>query len=517
MKDFTAVQLEQLQHKGISQEIVEKQIKRFQNGFPTIKLSRAAIVGDGIVTIPPVDKDDYIKFYESKRVDLEILKFVPASGAATRMFKFLHQFLQEFDPSLESINSFINRKDARDLFTFFVGVEKFPFYKEVIQVLKAQHDNWQQMSDREKKERFVRKMLYSKEFNYSAMPKGLVPFHGYQHHVATAFEEHLYEAAGYAASQGEARLHFTIAPDFEDSFTKEFDRIEELVEEKTGKNFEISYSYQKPSTDTIAVDMNNDPILDQEGKLFFRPAGHGALLDNLNDHDVDIIFIKNIDNVTVRSMCEEIESYKKMLAGILLKLQEQAFTYLKQLDQGTQQDDDFKAMEDFVTGKLNATLPRDYDKYKIEYQLEALRDRLHRPLRVCGMVENEGEPGGGPFWVTNHYGENSLQIVESAQVDQEDHRQRKIAANCTHFNPVDLVCGVRDYKGNKFNLDHYRDLDTGFITYKTNKGNKLKAQELPGLWNGAMAHWNTVFVEVPLITFNPVKNVNDLLKPAHQA
>ncbi len=517
MRDFTPLQLQQLQEKGIHPETVAQQLKRFKNGFPTLKLRRAALVGDGIVKISDNEKRDFIQLFEKQQDQLHLLKFVPASGAATRMFKFLHQFLQEFDPSLESINSFINRKDARDLFTFFVGVEKLPFYNYVIAALKKEHGNWQQMTDREKKERFVRKMLYSKEFNYSAMPKGLVPFHGYKNHTATAFEEHLYEAAGYAASQGEAYLHFTIAPDFKDMFTQEFERIEELVERKTGKNFEISYSYQKPSTDTIAVDMNNQPIVDDQGHLFFRPAGHGALLDNLNDQEADIIFIKNIDNVTIRSMCPEIEDYKKMLAGMLLQLQQQTFYYLRQLDQENPSDKMLKEMEDFVTNKLNATLPRDYGKYRTTFQLEAIRDRLNRPLRVCGMVENEGEPGGGPFWVTNQYGEDSLQIVESAQVDKDDHRQRHIAANCTHFNPVDLVCGVRDYKGNKFNLHDYRDLDTGFITYKTNKGNKLKAQELPGLWNGAMAHWNTVFVEVPLVTFNPVKNVNDLLKPAHQA
>ncbi|PRP67619.1 DUF4301 family protein [Nonlabens agnitus] len=517
MIELTAIQKEQLKEKRISQETLQKQISRFVNGFPTVKLKKAATVGDGIVRIPESEIKEYVDFYESKREQLDILKFVPASGAATRMFKFLHEFLQEYDASVESINSFINRKNARDLFTFFVGIEKFPFYDAVINSLKKDVDNWQSLTDRDKKERFVRKMLFKDGFNFSAMPKGLVPFHSYGDHKVTAFEEHLHEASGYAATRNVACLHFTIAPAYQNHFVKEFNRIEEAVEAKTGKNYEISFSYQKPSTDTIAVDMQDQPIVDKDGKLFFRPAGHGALLENLNDQDADIIFIKNIDNVTVSTMDEDVSVYKKMLAGVLLKLQEKAFAYLNELQKNSVDHGAFDEMEQFISDQLLRRLPRDYHKYTKQYKREALIEALNRPLRVCGMVKNEGEPGGGPFWVTNEFGQSSLQIVESAQVDSDDYRQRKIAANCTHFNPVDLVCGVRDFQGNKFDLSQFRDLETGFITHKSRMGHELKAQELPGLWNGAMAHWNTIFVEVPLITFNPVKTVNDLLKPAHQA
>ena len=514
--EFTEIQLKQLDKKGINKQEVERQVDRFTNGFPTVKLKQAALVGNGILQIPDDKIKKHVEYYDSRREQLDILKFVPASGAATRMFKFLHEFLQEYDSDKESINSFINRKDARDLFTFFVGMEKLPFYNQVATALENETDNWGKLTDRDRKQRFVRKMLMKKGFNYSAMPKGLVPFHKYGDKNVTAFEEHLHEASSYAATKDEARLHFTIAPAFKNMFAQEFDRIEKSVEQKTGKNYEISFSYQKSSTDTIAVDMENKPLVTKEGKLFFRPAGHGALLDNLNEQDADLIFIKNIDNVTVSTMDTDVGLYKKMLAGILLELQSTSFEYLKRLENDIIDTTLLEEMEEFISNKLQRRLPRDYNKYTLEYKREALIQALHRPIRVCGMVKNEGEPGGGPFWVTDEYGQNSLQIVESAQVDQDDFRQREIASNCSHFNPVDLVCGTRDYLGKKFDLTQFRDRETGFITFKSNKGSKLKAQELPGLWNGAMAHWNTIFVEVPLVTFNPVKTVNDLLKPAHQ-
>ncbi|BAO54684.1 DUF4301 family protein [Nonlabens marinus] len=514
--NFTEAQLLQLKEKGISRSTVEKQLQRFETGFPVVKLKKAALVNHGIVRIEDDRKEELVKLYEDKKTELDILKFVPASGAATRMFKFLHEFLQEFDPVVDSINSFVNKRKARDLFTFFVGIEKFPFYEEVMAALKQENANWASLPDRDKKVLFVKKMLFKDGFNYTSMPKGLVPFHKYSNHIATAFEEHLHEASSYAASQNNARLHFTIAPAFRDDFKQEFQRIQYKVERKTGIKFKISFSHQQPKTDTIAVDLDDQPILNDDGLFFFRPAGHGALLENLNDQEADLIFIKNIDNVTVTTFEEEVGTYKKMLAGLLLEIQQKCFDYLKSLETQDPSKELLQEVEGFIKYQLHATLPLDYHKYTTKYQLEAIWNRLNRPLRICGMVKNEGEPGGGPFWVFNEVGQASLQIVESAQVDQDNHKQSKIASNCTHFNPVDLVCGVRDYQGNKFDLTGFRDLETGFITHKSRMGKELKAQELPGLWNGAMAHWNTIFVEVPLITFNPVKTVNDLLKPAHQ-
>jgi hypothetical protein len=514
--NLTEQQNAQLQEKGISPETITEQKKRFEKGFPLVKLYKEAIVGDGIVQIGKEQQKRYASYYEQRLDDLEILKFVPASGAATRMFRFLHEFLQKYDPSDRSITSYINKEKAQGLFSFIIARDKFPFYDAVMSQLKNKYSDWDNMSERMKKVNFIKLMMQPDGFNYGSMPKGLIPFHKYDDRISTAFEEHLLEAASYATSNGKARLHFTIAPDFREDFKDALKEIQKRVENKTGITYEITFSHQQASTDTIAVDMNNNLITDNQGNLFFRPAGHGALLTNLDQQDADVIFIKNIDNVTIESLLEEVSGYKKTLAGLLLELQDQSFKYLRLLEQKSVELPLVQEIEQFLENQLCNKLPKDYHKYAPNFKIEFLRECLNRPLRVCGMVKNEGEPGGGPFWVANDNGEVSLQIVESAQVDKDNPKQVEIASSGTHFNPVDIVCGVRDYTGTKFNLMDYSDPETGFITYKSRMGKKLKAQELPGLWNGAMAHWNTVFVEVPLITFNPVKTVNDLLKPAHQ-
>lgn len=516
MIQFTDIQHAQLAQKNISIETVLKQIERFKTGFPVVKLDRAAIIDDGIMQFSESEQRRYQKSFEDQVGQLDVLKFVPASGAATRMFKFLHEFLMDFNPAVDSINSFINKNKAQELFTFFIALEKFPFYDEVIVSLKSGYKDWHAKPDREKKLLFVKQMLEERGLNYGHMPKGLVPFHKYKDHSATAFEEHLFEASIYAAVNKQSRLHFTIAQEFKDHFTAEFDRIEQIVEQKTDTQFEIEFSHQKTSTDTIAVDIHNNPVVTETGELFFRPSGHGALLMNLNDLNADIIFIKNIDNVTVSALEQEVGAYKKSLAGLLLSIQKQCFDYLEQIENNKINELVQSQIEEFLTTQLSAVIPSDYNKYAREFQLEYLYNRLNRPLRVCGMVKNEGEPGGGPFWVYNHQGELSIEIIEGAQVDLSNHKQAVIMKQSTHFNPVDLVCAVRDYKGNKFDLTQFCDEQTGFITNKSRLGMPIKAQELPGLWNGGMAYWNSVFVEVPLVTFNPVKTVNDLLKPAHQ-
>lgn len=513
---LTEKQLAQINDKGIDVAALERQLSRFKNGFPGVTLERAAVINDGILQISEQRKTAFIKSYEDQANHLELLKFVPASGAATRMFKFLHQFVNSYNPDEESINAYINKNDARELFTFFIAIEKFPFYNEIIVQLKEQFPDWLAKPDRIKKLLFIKHLLTDAGMNYGNMPKGLVPFHQYKDHSATAFEEHLFEASIYAASNNVAKLHFTIAPAFKGHFKSEFDRIEHIVEKKTNTSIEIDFSYQQEHTDTIAVDNYNHPVVTEDGLLFFRPSGHGALLANLNDLEADVLFIKNIDNVTVSSLEQEVASYKKMLAGLLLELQQQSYEYLKLIDDAGINHTIKANIEQFLQQELGAVFPKDYVKYSESNQLEYLHDRLNRPLRICGMVKNEGEPGGGPFWVKNQKGEISLEIVESAQVDKKDKKQQQIFKSGTHFNPVDIVCGLKDYRGNKFDLLNYCDPDTGFITYKSRLGKDIKAQERPGLWNGGMAYWNTVFVEVPLLTFNPVKTVNDLLKPAHQ-
>jgi hypothetical protein len=344
-----------------------------------------------------------------------------------------------------------------------------------------------------------------------------LPFHAYDSGSATPFEEHLKEAALYAKTEGKAHLHFTVSPQHDEMFKDEESKVGPKISEATDTQFLISYSNQKPSTDTIAVDMENQPFKNGDGSILFRPGGHGALIENLNEQDADIIFIKNIDNVVVDKNLEKVANSKKMLAGVLRKVQAKAFDYARLLEDNEVSPEKSDEIKSFLERELNVRMPKNYDDLDVGEQLSVLKDKLNRPIRICGMVKNEGEPGGGPFWVKDVEGNISLQIIESAQIDLSDQEQEAILKNSTHFNPVDLVCGVRNHKGEKYDLLDFVDPKQGFITGKTQEGKELKALELPGLWNGAMAFWNTLFVEVPLVTFNPVKTVNDLLKPTHQA
>ena len=339
--------------------------------------------------------------------------------------------------------------------------------------------------------------------NYGRKPKGLVTFHAYPEGARKAVEEHLVEGAAYAAAGGVVRIHFTVSPEHVAGFEELLAAKVPLYEKRFGVRYEISFSVQKPSTDTLAVNPDNTPFRQDDGTLLFRPAGHGALIENLNEIDADLIFIKNIDNVTTDARRGDTVRYKKVLAGVLLDLQGRAFEYLKALEVGGAE---LEPIAEFIEKQLCVKLPAEYDS-------ALLRAVLDRPIRVCGMVRNEGEPGGGPFWVGNPDGTESLQIAESSQIAPDD---LPLMQSATHFNPVDLVCGVRDSKGCKFDLRRYTDPATGFISSKSSGGRDLRAQELPGLWNGAMAKWNTVFVDVPVTTFSPVKVVQDLLRPQHQ-
>ena len=508
--------IKQIEGKGLTLQKVEDQIQTFKKGLSFINIKDVATIGKGIIEITEDQKQHYINNFDRKKDRISIIKFVPASGAATRMFKFLFQFLKEYDIKKESINSYINRNKSQELSLFLVGLDKFPFYEEALKATKGYHPNFDDLSNNEKMYAFVQTLLDEKRLNYGFCPKGLLPFHKYKDHISTAFEEHLFEAALCASSEGKANLHFTISEKYNHTFDKEFERIERIVEDKTKTAFEISFSYQKQSTDTIALDSNNEPFRDENNNLLFRPSGHGALLENLNELDADLIFIKNIDNVVVYKFEEKVAEYKKLLAGLLLEIQEQSYKYLKDLTNKNLNDKDLIKMAQFLSSKMNVVISEDFEKYSLKYQKAYLFEKLNRPIRVCGMVKNEGEPGGGPFWVKDENGNISLQIVESAQIDKENKFQKSIFKNATHFNPVDLVCGVKDFKGNKFDLTKFTDPKTAFITMKTKLGHDIKAMELPGLWNGSMANWNTIFVEVPLMTFNPVKTVNDLLKAAHQ-
>ena len=476
---FSEKEKAQIEAHGLTVEQVELQIENFQKGFPYLQVVAAASPEDGILILSPEQVAEAVATYEANADKLKIQKFVPASGAATRMFKELFEFVNE-DKRGSGIDQLIDNLD------------KFAFYPELQEFIGAVAD------DKVKVDAIVKSGLC-----YGAKPKGLVTFHAYPDGNRKAVEEHLAEGAMYAASNGVVKIHFTVSPEHIEGFRSLLDEKLAHYESKFGVKYEISFSVQKSSTDTIAVNPDNTPFLTDEGKLLFRPAGHGALIANLNEIDADVIFVKNIDNVTTDARKGDTVTYKKALAGILVGLQAEAAKHLANLKAGTA---DVQKVETFIEQKLCTKLPAERDA-------ALLITILDRPIRVCGMVRNEGEPGGGPFWVTNPDGTQSLQIAESSQIAPEDMPLMKSA---THFNPVDLVCGVRRADGSKFDLTKYTDPETGFISSKSSGGRELRAQELPGLWNGAMAKWNTIFVDVPISTFSPVKVVQDLLRPQHQ-
>lgn len=511
MIELSPNDLEQLNSKGISKEKVINQIETFKEGIPFVNLAQAAVVGNGILRFSEKEHEELVNYFETHRGSLDLLKFVPASGAASRMFKAMFNFLDAYDPSKESLAEYIDRTGDKDVQKFTDQMSKFPFYNLIMERIKGKAANKD-----EEAYLFAKEMLVENGLNYGFYPKGLLPFHKYGDDTATPFKEHLKEAVLYAKTDGKANLHFTVSEQHDEMFSNEENTVAPKISKETDTTFNISYSNQKPSTDTIAVDMDNQPFKNSDGSILFRPGGHGALIENLNDQDADIIFIKNIDNVVVDKNLETVANSKKMLSGVLKKVQDKAFGFAKMLEEGDVSVDKADEIKMFLERELNVRMPKNYDDLGVNEQKEVLKDKVNRPIRICGMVKNEGEPGGGPFWVKDSDGNISLQIIESAQIDASNDEQISILNNSTHFNPVDLVCGVRDYKGNKYNLLDFVDVKQGFITGKTQEGKELKALELPGLWNGAMAFWNTIFVEVSLVTFNPVKTVNDLLKPTHQ-
>ncbi len=511
MTSFSVKDQQQLAEKGIKEGKVLGQIETFKEGIPFVRLEKAAIISDGILKFNSAEEKELVAIFEKLKAKKSLLKFVPASGAASRMFKALFNFLESFDPSKESLKAYLERTNDKDIKVLVEGMQNFPFYNQIKNRLGDSAS-----SKDEEVYLFVNEMLAEDKLNYGFYPKGLLPFHKYGSHGATPFEEHLKEGSLYAKVDGAAKLHFTISEQHDAMFKEEFNEVNERVSKATSTKFHVSYSYQKPATDTIAVAMDNELFRNPDGSLLFRPGGHGALIENLNEQDADIIFIKNIDNVVVDEVVDQVSTSKKVLAGLLLKLQEKAFAYAALLDKDEETSDEVMEIKSFLEDQLNVRFVPNFDSFTIAQQLEILKDKINRPIRICGMVKNEGEPGGGPFWVKDKTDHISLQIIESAQVDMSNKEQVGIFKNSTHFNPVDLVCGVKNYKGEKFNLLNFVDHKQGFITEKTKDGKDLKALELPGLWNGAMAFWNTIFVEVPLVTFNPVKTVNDLLKTTHQ-
>ena len=468
-----------MEEHGLTPAALETQLKNFREGFPFLPVTRAASCGDGIRVLDAAGIEQAAARYDRAKESLRVVKFVPATGAATRMFKDLFEFVREGRRTAVVGELLANRR-------------RFAFWPELRTIVGDDADELRTVEN-----------IVAEGLRYGETPKGLVSFHRYGDEVRKAVEEHLVEGAQYAAAGGEVKIHFTVSPEH-------LTRFEALLAEKIpgyesrfGVKYRISFSVQDPSTDTLAVNPDCTPFRRADGRLLFRPAGHGALIGNLGKIDADIVFVKNIDNVTTDARRGDTVLYKKALAGVLLALQERIFEYLMALEVPGAELEPIAA---FIENELCVKLPKDYGT-------ALLRQVLDRPIRVCGMVRNEGEPGGGPFWVTGADGLETLQIAESNQIAPE---KRELMRLATHFNPVDLVCSFRTSKGGRFDLQEFVDPATGFISRKSDGGRELLAQELPGLWNGAMARWNTVFVEVPITTFSPVKVVTDLLRPEHQ-
>lgn len=501
----------QIQRNGISVEQIAAQIENFKVGFPFSSITAAATLGHGIVTYNDSTLKNLIEEYKEYKGDR--LKFVPASGAATRMFKSLFECVEEIK---KKGHTQFDDRSFSSAYSFFANIEKFAFYQELERYLNSVGKSTKSLLEDKKYVTVLEALLDEKGLNYGNMPKGLLLFHHYSNRLRTSLEEHLAEGSMYAATpEGNVSVHLTVSPEHKDGFNSLVKKVVSEYEKQFNVKIAVSFSVQKKSTDTIAVDQNNQPFRNSDGSILFRPGGHGALIENLNDCLEPLIFIKNIDNVVPDHLKSETITYKQVIAGTLLKIKDITHSLILKLESGRITDEEIKTVSELLKHKYYVNIPQQEGLTKDIWHKELI-SFLNRPLRVCGMVRNEGEPGGGPFWVKDKHGNQSLQIVESSQINLHDKASKEIFKKSTHFNPVDLVCWTYDYKNSKFDLRQFVDPETGFIAEKSKDGQILKAQELPGLWNGAMAKWITVFVEVPLITFNPVKTVNDLLRKEHQ-
>jgi hypothetical protein len=508
--------LEKNNSTEISTSLIEEQLKIFYSGVKLPVLAKPCLVGDGIHHINDIEFDELLVLHKEAADAGRLIKFVPASGAASRMFKKLQSILNQFnDFTLEDLKKkSADNSDCKSVIEFLINLPKFAFYEDLKTVLNIDDSGIKELIYKSPAVILI-SVLFDKGLGYSSKPKGAIKFHKYRTENRTAFEEQIYEALHYIPDKdGTVKIHFTISKEHTDIFKTIVDNLK--LKSISDHKVEAAFSYQKKSTDTIAVDLENRLIFDKSGNIVQRPGGHGALLENLNDLNGDIVIIKNIDNLSTQNLASDTILYKKLLTGYLVKIQKQVFDLLNSLDRNDFSTKSFEEMMELAEKELYVTKPKDFKEWGDERKFKFLYDKLNRPIRVCGMVKNQGEPGGGPFWIKNEDGSLSLQIVEQAQITMNDESQKKIFQQSTHFNPVDLICGVKDYKDNNFDLHNFIDHKSGIITKKSKDGIELKALELPGLWNGSMADWITIFIEVPINTFNPVKEVNDLLRKEHQ-
>ena len=511
---FNEKDLQQIESRGIKFSEVEKQIGYFRNGISKIELVRPAIIGDGIETVTKEDEEVLIQAFDELKTAYRIFKFIPASGAASRMFKALfeaHTFLKHHPENEETF--FREHPEVKD---FFDNLEAYPFYFDLKEKAREKNLDLDVMKKEKDYEHILQLLLGGEGLNYGDLPKGLLKFHSYEGISRTAFEEHFEETMDYLSDEDEeVYLHFTVSPVYRRHFEELAQSTADVYSENRATRFVVEFSEQESGTDTLAVDLDNQPFRDMDGTLVFRPGGHGALLGNLQDIDGSVVFIGNIDNIAPEAMRLFKVRYKKILGGYLLSRVQTIHKFLRQLEQGEHEEPFRTEIIRFIREMSNDEASLLENETDIGFIKKAF-DFLNRPVRVCGMVENVGEPGGGPFWVKDNTGKISRQIVERSQVDLSDYGQETILNLSTHFNPVDMVCFTKDFKGEPFDLLSFRDPDLGFISKKSIGGKDIKALELPGLWNGSMADWITYFVDLPLATFTPVKTVFDLLRPEHR-
>lgn len=512
--------IEQLNIKNITYESLIYQLSVFKKEQFYENIVRPCTVGDGITVLNDKEIKILSNLYNDAAPKRNPVKFVPASGAATRMFHFLHAVDNGLKQNGEKyISDCIHKNSSEftDFIRFVENINRFAFYEDLKKVMLKKGLDIEDIILKKQYQYLTENILYSQGLGYGGYPKGMILFHRYKDRSRTPFEEHLAEASGYAKdAEGYCRVHFTVSSKHHNLISNHI-KTNKVHYEKSGTTFDVSLSFQQPYTDTIAVDEKNRPFRDKNNRLVFRPGGHGALIENLNNLEADIVFIENIDNVCTDRLKKETLLYKTAIGGYLIGLQEEIFRYLSELVSGKPDAQNISKMFEFAKDRLCITLPDGIENKVKDEQIEFLISKFNRPLRVCGMVKNVSAPGGGPFWVRGRDGSISLQIVENAQIDHDSKKQLAILEASTHFNPVNIVCGITDFKNRPFDLRKYIDNEAVFISFKSKNGKPLKALELPGLWNGAMAYWNTVFIELPVITFNPVKKVLDLLNKAHQS
>ena len=496
---FTNEDIKQIEQRGSTVQTVADQVERFKKGFPWMKIVAPATPERGILVLDEAAVEAAGKYYEAAKINGKC-KFVPASGAASRMFKDLFS-------GLDALKEGKELSEDAPASKFVNQIQGFAFYTP-----ELFGETVYPCADYKKK--VLANTLTDEGLGYGAKPKGVLQFHKYTDgEIRTAFAEHLVEAQNYMRNEdGSANLVVTISPEHQHLFEEAYAQVKEAYEAKYGVKYNITFTFQDKATDTVAVDVDNNPFRTETDSLLFRPAGHGALIYNLNKLEEEVVSIKNIDNVANERLLPETATWKKVLLGKALELRDTIYGYLNALDNGVSEAL-CEEIEAFLDGTLCVKMPA---AASLEERAAALRAKLDRPIRVAGMVKNQGEPGGGPFIIAEKDGSTSLQVLESVQINMSDDHARNALASATHFNPVDIVCCLHNYKGESFDLLKYVDEDAGFISSKSYQGRELKALELPGLWNGAMSNWNTLFVEVPLATFNPVKVVLDLLRPAHQ-